>query len=422
LDYSQGNTFEQVCPKISKTIVNISLTMKIMYVAGSGNIIGTFDYWKQGQDDPSQVAITYSSQFYDVCSTLNAKAYIISSYTEKQYIKDKNFILENRPILLSNKSGVLYHLGHIIYGLSLIISALKFKPDCIIIFYSQYAFILSILSRFGIEIVPTVHSTLWNKNSLTFKKIQKLFLHMNKVFLFKKCLAIISISEDINQQIKDTTDNQQKTIFNFLPTYRKKEFSNIAEVKNYCNNSKFQVLFIGRIEANKGVFDILEIAKQFKIEEIDNIAFQICGDGSALELLSQRTKEEKIDPNLFIFHGHCNKSKVNELLNLSHILIVPTTNDFAEGFNKVVAEAILANRPSIVSSACPAVLYVKDAIIEVSPGDIKAYCDAILELKNDHSFYLQKIQHCKKYAEQFYDKSKSWGEVLKLIINQVKVK
>jgi hypothetical protein len=185
LDYSQGNTFEQVCPKISKTIVNISLTMKIMYVAGSGNIIGTFDYWKQGQDDPSQVAITYSSQFYDVCSTLNAKAYIISSYTEKQYIKDKNFILENRPILLSNKSGVLYHLGHIIYGLSLIISALKFKPDCIIIFYSQYAFILSILSRFGIEIVPTVHSTLWNKNSLTFKKIQKLFLHMNKVFLFK---------------------------------------------------------------------------------------------------------------------------------------------------------------------------------------------------------------------------------------------
>lgn len=396
--------------------------MKIMYVAGPGNIIGTFNYWKQGQDDPSQVAITYARQFYDVCSALDTKAYIISSYTEKQYIEDGNFILENRPILLSNKSGILYHLGQVIYGFSLIMSALKFKPDCIIVFYTEYSFMLSILSRFGIEIVLTVHSTLWNKNSLAFKKLTKLFLQMNNLFLLKKCLAILSISEDINQQIKEITDNQQKSIFNFLPVYQKKEFENIEEVENHCNNSKFQVLFVGRVEADKGVFDILEIAKKFKTEEINNIAFHICGDGSALELLRQRTKEEKIDPNLFIFHGYCNKSKVNELLNLSHILIVPTTNDFAEGFNKVVAEAILANRPSIVSSACPAVLYVKDAIIEVSPGDIKAYCDAILKLKNDRSFYLQKMQHCKKYAEQFYDKSKSWGEILKLIINQVKVK
>jgi glycogen(starch) synthase len=409
-------------PKISKTIVNTSLTMKIMYVAGPGNIIRTFNYWKQGQDDPSQVAITYSGQFYDVCSTLNTKAYVISSYTEKQYIEYKNFILENRPILLSNKSGILYHLGQVIYGLSLIISALKFRPDCIIVFYSEYSFFLSILSRFGIEIVPTVHSSLWSKNSLTFTKVKKLFLQMNSIFLFKKCLAIISISEDINQQIKEITDNQQKSIFNFLPIYRKKEFENIEEVENHCNNSKFQVLFIGRVEADKGVFDILEIAKKFKTEEIDNIAFQICGDGSALDLLRHRAREEKIDPNLFIFHGYCNRSKVNELLNLSHILIVPTTNDFAEGFNKVVAEAILANRPAIVSSACPASLYVKDAIIEVSPGDIKAYYDAIVKLKDDYSFYLQKTQHCKKYAEQFYDNSKSWGEVLKLIINQIKAK
>src|SRR6185437_9977736 len=49
------------------------------------------------------------------------------------------------------------------------------------------------------------------------------------------------------------------------------------------------------------------------------------------------------------------------------------TTDFIEGFNKVVAEGILAGKPVITSSVCPALEYVADGIVEVPPNDTQAY-------------------------------------------------
>ena len=45
----------------------------------------------------------------------------------------------------------------------------------------------------------------------------------------------------------------------------------------------------------------------------------------------------------------------------------------------VCAEAILAGRPVITSPVCPALDYVRDAAVEVSPDNIEQYCEAILE-------------------------------------------
>ena len=40
--------------------------LRIVYAAGPGDVVGTYRHWKEGRDDPSQVAITYSGQFYDL--------------------------------------------------------------------------------------------------------------------------------------------------------------------------------------------------------------------------------------------------------------------------------------------------------------------------------------------------------------------
>lgn len=39
--------------------------IKILYAAGPGDIVQTYKYWLNGVDDPSQVALTYSKQFYE---------------------------------------------------------------------------------------------------------------------------------------------------------------------------------------------------------------------------------------------------------------------------------------------------------------------------------------------------------------------
>jgi glycogen synthase len=393
----------------------MSKKIKILYAAGPGNIIGTFDYWKKGQDDPSQVSMTFSGQFYDLCSTLDAESYVIASHPEKKFLKDGRFTLEHRPILLSQRSGVLYYLGQILYELNFVISALRFRADVVVGNATSCFFVSSVLPRFGIQVIPSLHCALWPKY-ISPSRTASLLLKINSKFFEKDCLAILSTSEDINDQLKQITHNQPRPIVNFLSTYRRTEFENVTPPSQ--NRSIFQVLFAGRIEANKGVFDLLEIAKRFKVEDRNNIVFHICGTGSAFELLRKQVEEFKLHSS-FVLQGYCNKPRMQEMLSLSHIVIVPTKSDFIEGLNQVVIEGVLANRPIITSSVCPALSYVQAAVVEVPPDDIKAYGDAILKLYCDPKFYEEKQQSCKNLQEQFYSDSRSWNTALRSILEKL---
>jgi glycosyltransferase involved in cell wall biosynthesis len=101
-----------------------------------------------------------------------------------------------------------------------------------------------------------------------------------------------------------------------------------------------------------------------------------------------------------------------ELYEKCHVVIVPTTSDFVEGFNKVVAEGVLAGRPVITSSVCPALEYVREAVVEVPPDQSAAYGYAILELRNNPGMYEGKRMASSRVREQFYDTNRGWKAAL----------
>jgi len=388
--------------------------MRILYAAGPGNVIGTFEYWKQGEDDPSQVAVTYSSQFFDVCATLNATAYVITSNPEKKVFKNDDFTIENRPLYLSNQSGILYYIGQVLYELNFVLSALQFRADLVVGNFTSCFFVLSLLPLLGIQVIPSLHCVLWPKYT-EISRAKKLIWQLNRRFFSKDCLAILSLSEDINDQIKEITNSHSRPIVNFLSFYRRSEFVKVKLPSE--TRSPFHVLFAGRIETDKGVFDLLEVAKRFHAEGRNDIVFHLCGTGTQLDLLREQVKESDLE-NLFLLHGYCNKAEMQQMYSLSHVVIVPTRSDFGEGLNKVVVEGVLANRPVITSSVCPALAYVREAVVEVPPDDVNAYGDAILKLYSDRAFYQQKQQSCQQLQEPFYSNSHSWGQALMAILEK----
>jgi glycogen synthase len=390
---------------------------KVMYVAGPGDVIGTYSFWKDRQDDPSQVSMTFSGQFYETCSALNAEGYVLASHPEKQVLKTDRFTLEHRPILLSGKSGLLFYLGQILYELGIVISALRFGADVVVGNATSCFFVSALLPRLGIQVIPSLHCVFWPKYQSP-SKIQSLLWKLNSRFFRQDCSVILSTSEDINDQVMQVTNHQPRPIVNFLSTYRRTEFAHVAPPSQ--DRSIFQVLFAGRIEVNKGVFDLLEIAKRFKAEGRDNIVFHICGTGSAFQLLHQQVEQLELH-STFKLHGYCNKDKMQQMFSLSHAVIVPTKSDFVEGLNQVVIEGVLANRPIITSAVCPVLSYVQAAVVEVPVDDSRAYGDAILKLQNDYDFYQEKQQSCKALQEQFYCVSRSWGAILKVILEKLLV-
>jgi glycogen synthase len=82
----------------------------------------------------------------------------------------------------------------------------------------------------------------------------------------------------------------------------------------------------------------------------------------------------------------------------------------------VCAEAILCGRPVITSAVCPALVYIKDAALEVPPNDIDGYRQAITTLSASRDLYEQKRAACERLQGQFYETDNSWAAKLRKVL------
>jgi glycogen(starch) synthase len=397
----------------------MSHSLRILYAAGPGDVLGTYRHWKAGRDDPSQVSMTYSGQFYDLIKELDAEAYVIACNKNRGLLRDGQFVIEHRPIPFHHTpNAVLYHLGQLWSALRLICSAIFYRADVVVIVCGTcHWFPLRILRLFRVKVVPTMHCVIWRKGQ-SLRGLQRHIGKLNRKFFTKTVAAIMTASHDISQQLGELTGGGMKSVHEFLPTYRPEQFKEIGEASKV--RAPFRVFFAGRVERNKGVFDLLEIARRFTAAGRTDIEFDLCGAGGALPELKASAEAADLAER-FRCHGHCNKPTMREMFARCHVVIVPTTSEFIEGFNQVVAEGVLSGRPVITSSVCPALDYVRDAVVEVPPDDVKGYGDAILKLCDDQAFYEQKTAACYAAQGQFYDPEKSWRQTLRNVLRSAGV-
>ncbi len=389
-----------------------------MYVAGPGDVIGTYRHWREGRDDPSQVAMTYSGQFYDVCRDLGARGWVIASHPRREIVEDGNFRIKHRPIPFQAAKAPLYHWGQLWTGVSLSIAAIVHRADVLVICDgSCHWFALRLLPKLGVKIIPTLHGQFWRKFAGPPGRVQRLIKRLDRPFWQKSAAAVLSASGIITRQLDQLTEGRHAPVIEFLPTYRPGTFAENPDAPPAGDGggAPFRVLFAGRIERYKGVFDLLAIAKQLAADGKNGIEFDLCGAGSDLEELAGQARQAGLGDR-FRLHGHCSRSKMRDFFRLAHVLIVPTTADCAEGFNQVVVEGVLAGRPVITSSICPAMEYVRDAVLEVPPDDLGAYQSAIVQLHEDGSLYQRKCLACRTLQQQFYDPQRGWAAALRRAI------
>jgi glycogen synthase len=390
--------------------------LRILYAAGPGDIVGTYRHWKSGEDDPSQVAITYSAQFYEICRTLGADGYAISYHKRQEHVVEENLIVEHRPAPFRRGPAVLFHLGQFWYGLRLAISAGWFGADIAVVADGTHWFMLGLMSLLGVKVVPSLHCVLWPMSHKPSGFVQRAIWSLNERFFRQHVFAVMSLPGELIDQAKMMLGPSTAPIIEFLPTYRRESF---AEITAPPPPSPFRIFFAGRIEQIKGVFDLLEIAKGFSASGRIDIEFDLCGEGSQLDTLRRLAIEAGVQDR-FRCHGHVTRAAMQKMYQQSHVVIVPSTSDIGEGFNKVVAEGVLAGRPVITSAACPALEYIRDAAVEVSPNTAPEYAKAILLLKDDPALYATKRANCQLLSQQFYDPDKAWNSALAAIAHKLK--
>jgi len=134
-------------------------------------------------------------------------------------------------------------------------------------------------------------------------------------------------------------------------------------------------LYVGRLETEKGVKFLIEAAEQVCMK-LKEFKLFIVGDGPLRKSLQPLSRSLGIEHRVE-FLGRVSGTSLDYLYRSSAVVVVPSI--WAEPFGRVVAEAMMYNRPVVASSvgAIPEILDKKKGFL-VPPKNPKALADAIV--------------------------------------------
>jgi glycogen synthase len=383
---------------------------RIFYAAGPGNVISAHDYWSRGEYEPTEVSITFSSQIQDYCKQTNSPAYIVAYRSPPECLRDGLFILEHRPKPMPGSRGLQFHIAEALYVLGLLKTAVEFKATVAIIDSGSSHFFMGWLFRLArIPVVTVLHNTIWPSGFHPTRPIPKLIHRLDALFFRRGSSANIGVSPECVRQVDQLTKGHHGPLYEIRAQFLPERFRAIAPPPPFDGNL-LRIMFIGRINRIKGVFDILEMAKKLNEKFPGRVYWEICGTGPDFKLLLQK-RDEMALRNVDLL-GWVSIEKLQEVYGRSHVSIVPTRSDFAEGLAMTAAEAILAGRPLITNATVPALEVLRPASLEGRTNDVDSYVEAIVRLINNPAIYKSLCEECVPLQAQFYDRSRGLTAVL----------
>ncbi len=385
---------------------------RLYYAAGPGNVVGTLRHWREGQDDPSQFARTYSGQFFDLAARIGAEALVVSTGGEEDTASAGGITAVNRPLPTDRcRGGFSFWWGHLVSGYRIWQDCIRFRPHAAVIAEGSTFFLLLLPLRWlGVRFVPTVHCVLrrphrrgWPRRMLEAVEIASLRV------LASHCLTA---SREIAAQVR----NRVKC--GFLPSYRETRFDGIGVPRN---DDEFRLLYVGRIESDKGVFDLLEAFARARVRGGGRtLRLDYCGTGGAEDELARQVRALDLVDSVRL-HGHCRFEVLREMLAACHIVMAPTTSRFVEGFNQVIVEGVLAGRPVIATTVCPSARLFRESVRLVAPDDTAAMAEAIESLAGCRQTYASAVAATVCDRKPFFQFEHSWEAALESCLEDLAI-
>ena len=379
---------------------------RILYALGPGNVVDAYRKWSAGLDYTTETSVTFSSQFFDFCKARGAEAWAVSSHPSREVVHDGTFTVENRPKRFPDPRGLLFHWNQFLYGLSVMWSALRYRADVLIVDSgTTHWFVLSLLSLSRIRVVASLHNSYWASGFLPGGAIKRVIRTLDGRFWRHTADATLCVSPECQRQVEWLAGGRNRPVFQYRCQFRPADFASVLPPPAH-DVRPFRAMFAGRVERNKGVFDLLEIAAAFKRESPGRLQIEICGGGEALEELKRAIADRGLADDVLI-HGKLNRPDLLAVYGRSHVVVVPTRSTFCEGMPMVAAEAVLSGRPVLTSRLSNALDVLNPALVEAQPDDPASYVAGLRRLMTDRTYYEECCRACPTVGRQFYDRDQS---------------
>lgn len=167
---------------------------------------------------------------------------------------------------------------------------------------------------------------------------------------------------------------------------------------NLYNSDAQNVLFLGRLGARKGIYDLLEVIKKLDCEIAPEVKFYLCGDGD-IDGVKDKVKELSIQ-NRIAHIGWIDGKQKKEFFVNSCINVLPSYN---EGLPMSILETMAYGIPNISTNiaSIPEVIIDGENGYLIKSGDSKMLADKIKKLLSNKS---QRLKMSKNSYKLIKDK------------------
>lgn len=378
------------------------MTFKVSYVPGPGDVVGTYEYWRKGIEDPRVPVMTYSSMMYSAVKKINAKLQVVTHFSPPDTNEDW-IIFSQVPETSKAKSYFLSQIER----LRTIRSHLdSFSPDIVIVASDIPTILLFILKSSRWKLCLSIHNTYWpaGRNPPVGYRawIKRRLFQVNlrlvdtAICTSKECARQLNM---LSPRIKVKTE---------LPIVRHKIVPNKSTMVR-------KLVFLGRIESSKGVFMLADCVNQLS-KSFPELICNFAGAGSDSNKFIDYIS--KINNKNINYLGKLSADQVHELLHNSDLLVVPTTTAFNEGLALVGFEAAVHLVPSLFSDVVPAHEYFEDACSIFEADNVKDLELKLKELIVDTEYYQLLKRNLNLHIYGLTEHQQSWGDHVISILNE----
>lgn len=165
---------------------------------------------------------------------------------------------------------------------------------------------------------------------------------------------------------------------------------------NESRYSQKKLLFVGRLQRSKGLFELIDIFEKLSKSE-DNMSLTVVGDGEILNALKETVKERNLHTKIKFLRSVSNL-KVFDLYFESSLLLFSSKQ---ETFGLVPLEAMACGLPVLASDIPSLKVTTGDNALLLPPGDIDLWVDRIKNLLSDKNKMIKTGEKGRKWAEKF---------------------
>jgi glycosyltransferase involved in cell wall biosynthesis len=161
------------------------------------------------------------------------------------------------------------------------------------------------------------------------------------------------------------------------------------------HEGKFNILYVGRLEYNKGVDLLIDAISRINLPDI---CLHIVGEGNEKEKLENLARRLNVAEKVN-FYGYIQNEHLPQFYSNAHVFVHPSR--WPEPMGRTILEAMSFGMPLIVSGIGAPKWLSKDASLSFEPGNITQLSKRIMELYSDNNLRKRLSKNAKDRVKEF---------------------